>query len=87
MSLHIEFEPHSWYMGFAIKRNTSWPIEDTDAFTYTAYTDDGNTYSIVTLNAYTLERLRRAIRDYHVMKMDGYGERILNRRSMEYLPL
>jgi hypothetical protein len=22
MSLHLEFEPHSWYMGFAIKKDS-----------------------------------------------------------------
>lgn len=33
MSLHLDFEPHSWYKGFAIKRSSN--TNDDCQFTYT----------------------------------------------------
>lgn len=54
MSLHLEFEPHSWYMGFAIKQPTNgWPT-----WSWTAFTDNGNTYRVDELEAKTLRGLR-----------------------------
>jgi len=82
MSLHLDFEPHSWYMGFAIKRNkNSQYITD---YPWQAYTDDGNTYQIVKRHAGQLHELKAQIRAYHLRKHTGYGERIAKRR-LEYL--
>lgn len=82
MSLHVNFEPHSWYMGFAIRktfdryaftcdsrhhdRQCNNPVGECckDCFNWEAYTDDGNTYSIVTLEANTLKDLKLQIRNY-----------------------
>lgn len=80
MSMHLEFEPHSWYMGFAIKDDRAEP----DAARWSGYTDNGNTYRIVDFEANTLERLKSKIRQYHLRKRNGYGERIAARR-LEYL--
>lgn len=80
MSLHLEFEPHSWYMGFAIK----FTKMGRDYHQWTAYTDNGNTYRVDEVEAYTLEELREQIRAYHLKQRNGYGERIAKRR-LEYL--
>lgn len=107
MSLYLDFEPHSWYMGFAIKRSSN--ANDDCQFTYTtdskvctvhgrrispmdnycddyeskwsAYTDDGNTYRVVVLNANTKAEIKERVRGYHIKKRDGYGERLLKRTS------
>jgi len=84
MSLHIEFEPHSWYMGFAIKHNPEIKDNDITGWPWEAYTADGNTYQVVELTANTLEQIRHKIRSYHIRKHNGYGERIARRR-LEYL--
>ena len=78
MSLHLEFDPHSWYMGFAIKHEPE-AIEK-----WSAYTADGNTYTIVERKAVTLDELKWRIRKYHLKQHNGYGERIAKRR-LEYL--
>lgn len=79
MSLHLEFEPHSWYMGFAIKKdnnsNSSW----------NAYTADGMSGYIIEKTGFaTLEGLKQEIREYHLEEHTGYGERLAKRR-LEYL--
>ena len=84
MSLHLEFNPHSWYMGFAIKQNTK-PDKDVpdiadEESPWEAYTDDGNTYRIVDFEAKILKRLKQKIRSYHLRKHNGYGERIAAKR-------
>ena len=68
MSLYINFEPHSWYKGFAIKHNTE---KDSSGFyidegaKWQAYTDDGNTYRVVTIESdKSLVDLKSKIRDY-----------------------
>jgi hypothetical protein len=67
MSLYIDFEPHSFYRGFAIRK---W---DGDGFIYhfnaegykwEAYTDNGNTYQVDTLQADTLKELKQKITEY-----------------------
>lgn len=80
MSLYLEFEPHSWYMGFAIKDCRL----ESDAPRWVAYTDGGNTYQIHEREANTLKRLKDKIRKYHVQHHNGYGERIAKRR-LQYL--
>lgn len=76
MGLHIDFEAHSYYMGFAIKKNKGAKWE--------AYTDNGNTYQIDVLEARTLEQLKHKICDYHLKQHNGYGER-LAKRLIEYI--
>ena len=64
MSLHINFEPHSWYMGFAIgKYAEATPNVKLD-IPYFAVTDNGNTYQIDTLEGHTLKDLKTAIKRY-----------------------
>ena len=75
MSLHLEFTPHSWYMGFAIKK-------DNDHMTHSwgAYIDDGMSGYIIEIEAMHLNTLKRHIRQYHLKRHTGYGERIAKRR-------
>lgn len=80
MSLHLNFEPHSWYMGYAIKDDRA----DTAGDPWAAYTDDGMRYQVISLTAPTLEKLRAEIRARHLADRNGYGERIARRR-LEYL--
>lgn len=77
MSLHLEFEPHSWYMGFAIRK---WDGEgykthfNAENYSWEAYTDDGNTYSIVKLQADTLKELKQRIKEYHRQEAERQAE-------------
>lgn len=84
MSLSINFEPHSWYMGFAIKQTRTKGGNVGIRFQYTAFTDNGNTYRVDEISANKLDRLKQNIRDYHLRHHDGYGERYAKRR-LEYL--
>lgn len=77
MSLHLEFEPHSWYRGFAIKDNRKSghdqsklerPLKDSEGYKWSAYTADGNSYSIVEYHADTLDVLKGYISDYRKME-------------------
>jgi hypothetical protein len=68
MSLCINFEPHSWYKGFAIQKrtlekdvNANTPI---NYYLWQAYTDDGNTYRVVKLSALELQGLKHLITEY-----------------------
>ena len=68
MSLHIEFEPHSWYKGFAIKKRTlerdvakDTPI---NYYLWQAYTANGMTGYVVNLHATTLKDLKNKITEY-----------------------
>ena len=80
MSLSLDFEPHSWYMGFAIQRRH----EAGQKYNWLAYTDNGNTYGVETVAGHTLAQLHSAIRGYHLARHNGYGERIA-RRHLELL--
>lgn len=70
MSLYINFEPHSWYKGFAIKDNRANDYADYAnkvvgyIHRWEAYTDDGMTYRIIKRNADTLKQLKQQITDY-----------------------
>jgi hypothetical protein len=77
MSLHLDFEPHSWYMNFAINHECKDGEHKDD---WRAYTDNGNTYRVDELYAFTLKELRQKIRTYHLEHHNGYGERIAKRR-------
>jgi len=63
MSMYLNFEPHSWYRGFAIEK-TGISHNDITNYPYNAYTDDGNTYTIVELHATTLKQLKQSITNY-----------------------
>lgn len=63
--MSINFEPHSWYMGFAIgKYGTATPRVKLD-IPYFAVIDNGNTYRIDEIEAKTLKELKQLIRQYH----------------------
>lgn len=71
MSMHLEFEPHSWYMGFAIRDNGKLTADDggnVRGFRWEAFTDDGNTYRIIELEADTLKDLKKQIKEYRQSK-------------------
>lgn len=53
MSMTLEFEPHSWYMGWAVKKG---------AFIWRAYTDNGNDYTIREAYGRTLKELKQNIK-------------------------
>lgn len=70
MSLHLEFEPHSWYMGWATKdnresghdnSNLERPLEG-HAWKWSAYTDNGMTGYIEETHADTLKQLKQQIK-------------------------
>lgn len=74
MSLYINFDPHSHYMGWAIKDNRATepdngnlerPLDTLSAYNWSAYTDDGNTYRIIERHADTLAELKRLIKEYN----------------------
>lgn len=52
-TMNFDFEPHSWYMGFAIKKLPKWQATSIHPF-----------YPIIHLEADTLEEIRQKIRDY-----------------------
>ena len=62
MSLYINFEPHSWYKHFAIQdfRKEATGVEGK----WSAWTDDGNTYRVIQLEADTLRELKYKINKY-----------------------
>lgn len=64
MSMHLEFEPHSWYYGFAIKKEYLIADPESRQIAWLGFIDDGNTYSIVELEADTLRNLKQQIRGY-----------------------
>ena len=65
MSLQLNFEPHSWYMGFALRK---WDGDgykyhfNAEGYKWEAYTDNGNTYRVDMLQADTLADLKQKIR-------------------------
>lgn len=73
MSLHLEFEPHSWYRGFAIKDNRAQGHDQSNVersmlnnepYPWSAYTDNGMTGYIVERHADTLVELKKRITEY-----------------------
>lgn len=66
MSLSLDFEPHSWYKGFAIRNyRTESETHRENAYNWYAYTDNGNTYQVDMLQADTLQELKDAINAYY----------------------
>jgi hypothetical protein len=68
-------------MGFAIKKAVE-PSNHT-RIVWEGFTENGNTYQIDEEAAYTLTLLKERIREYHLCKHNGYGERIARRRLEE----
>lgn len=69
MSMQLDFEPHSWYMGFAIKQNDRHDARNNIAvYEWDAFIDNGNTYQIDEVNARTLSDLKYRIREYYMRK-------------------
>lgn len=65
MSLYIEFEPHSWYKGFAIKKdNIGHNYKGTLLNIWLAVTANGMTGYVDELTAPTLKDLKQRITDY-----------------------
>lgn len=78
MSMYLEFEPHSWYMGFAIRDNR---FEHRAHYKkhfaeWEAFIDNGNTYRIDQVEAGTLKELKNQIKQYHIRHKNGYSERM-----------
>lgn len=61
MSMYLEFEPHSWYKGFAIKKGATYAL---DQHHWEAYSDDGLTYTIITIRGNTLRDLKAEVTRY-----------------------
>lgn len=73
MSLHLEFEPHSWYKDFAIKdnrasghdqSNVERSLLNNEPYRWSAYTANGMTGYIVERHADSLAHLKRSITEY-----------------------
>lgn len=80
MSMHLEFEPHSWYMGFAIKQNDRHDARNNIAmYEWDAFIDNGNTYRIDEVNARTLKQLKFKIREYHLKRSGGDTNKLPSR--------
>jgi hypothetical protein len=64
MSMQLNFEPHSWYMGFAIGRYAPHLKASKLDIPYFAVTDNGMTYQVDTIEAKTLRELKKLIKEY-----------------------
>lgn len=86
MSLHLEFDPHSWYYDFAIRDNSAPDRKGGNYWSniqpkrWTGYIENGNFYIIDTVEAGTLAELREQVVAYHLRNHTGHGERIAHRR-------
>lgn len=66
MSMYLEFEPHSWYMGAAIQK-LEVPYENGEGVAgniWNGYLENGWNYSIVEFSALTLKDLKQQIKEY-----------------------
>lgn len=70
MSLHLNFEPHSWHKGWAIKHNRTQghdnsylerKMSNDEGYAWSAYTANGMTGYIEELHADTLKELKESI--------------------------
>ena len=73
MSLHLEFEPHSWYRGFAIQHNRTQGHDNSylernmsngEGYAWSAYAANGMTGYIDERHANTLKGLKILITNY-----------------------
>lgn len=63
MSMHLNFEPHSWYMGVAIQK-TGIHKNDITNYPYNAYYMDGMKGYIVTFHDKTLKDIKQQIKQW-----------------------
>jgi len=63
MSLYIDFEPHSWYKGFAIRKVDDWH-QNTGVTLWVGLVDNGNTYQVDEVTGRTLKELKKNITSY-----------------------
>lgn len=84
MSLHLEFEPHTYYKGFAIYDNRDFHIQAEvggapSPFKWHAFTDNGMTYRIDELASHSLKDLKTLINDYHIRQAerDAYNRQLI----------
>lgn len=78
MSMYLEFEPHSWYMGAAIKKWDGVGYKyhfNASGYKWEAYIEDGNHYTVNILGADTLKDLKDKIKEYYRVKRE-YTDRI-----------
>lgn len=80
MSMYLEFEPHSWYMGAAIRapylQGDTWAQID-----WHGYLEDGMiTYSVIEFKADTLRELKLQIKAWHAARNKRDAE---NRTQIE----
>lgn len=73
MSLYLEFEPHSWYKGFAIKKTDLIAPEGSMQVYWEAYTDNGNTYRVDSVEAETLKELKQKITEYRLLESQKFA--------------
>lgn len=70
MSMYLEFEPHSWYGGAAIKSNLDIKRGHKLGYMVTprwqGYLLNGMTGYIVDFEAETLKDLKKQIKDWHI---------------------
>lgn len=62
MSLHLEFEPHSWYMGWAIKPRQRLCLNKKVWYQWQAVGLNGMTGYIQEAHGYTLKELKQQIK-------------------------
>ena len=88
MSLYLEFEPHSWFKGFAIQHNRTQGhdnnylernMSDSEGYAWSAYTDNGMTGYINERHANTLKELKNNITAYHarIAERDAYNRKLI----------
>lgn len=72
MSMYVEFEPHSWYMGAAIKQNKSVLYErlngNWNASKWSGYLENGWNYTIIEFEADSLKEIRQQIKRYRIQE-------------------
>lgn len=82
MSLHLEFEPHSWYKGFAIKPRQRFCLNKKVWYQWEAVGLNGNTGYIVHLHASTLASIKNSITAYNngVAERDAYNRKMIGEK-------
>lgn len=67
MSMYLELEPHSWYMGAAIQKdNIGENCNGTLLNIWRGYLENGMNYTIVEFSAKTLKELKQQIKEWHI---------------------
>lgn len=81
--MKLNFEPHSFYKGFAIRDNRAslWAKEGKED-KWEGYIDNGNTYRVVMQGGATLKELKQNINEYHarIAERDAYNRRMIGEK-------